>query len=352
MSDNLQKNDNSQEVDLQVVFNQFGKVLNKAYNIFVLILKTLFSGLIYTLKPFVNNIVILLIIVAIAAGIGFAIDKTKTPIYESQMIVKPYFNSEYSLVNNIDMYNALLSDQDYDKIQDIFEISDNEAKSILSFSVEAGPETENHRLFKYNEFIKSFDSVNAARLSYEDFIENRSVYNGDVFEIEVLSTKKTIFKSLERGLKTAFYNENSLKSLKKRDSLVGINVLRIKNSLKEVDSLKKVYIEVMQEESKTDNTSSGVISKDGVSLVQERIATREYDLLEKQMSLQQELSRYESQKVQQDELFDTVSNFQEIGTKHKDFFKNYTLVFPILSFLLLILGYIFIKVFKFIKEYE
>lgn len=351
MSENLPKKETSDEIDLLVIFNQFGKAISKVYNGALSILKSLFSMLIYALKPIVSNIIIIGVSMVIAAGIGYALDKTKDPVYVSQMIVRPYFESKYPLVNKINMYNSLLKDKDYEKIKDVFGLTTEEAETIVRIEVAQGPETENSKLVKYNKFLKSLDSVNAAKLSYDDFIKNRSIYNGDVFEIEVLSTNKTIFRSLENGLNSIFENDYSLKIKQKRDSLIGIDQTRIRNSLKEADSLKKVYINVIEEESRSEN-NSGRITSDGVSLIQERVNTREYDLLEKQIKLRQDLSKLESQKVQRDVLFDTVSSFQEIGTRHVNIFRIYTIVLPILTFILLILGFIFVKTFKFIKDYE
>lgn len=351
MSENLPKKETSDEIDLLVIFNQFGKAISKVYNGVLSILKSLFSMLIYALKPIVSNIIIIGVSMVIAAGIGYALDKTKDPVYVSQMIVRPYFESKYPLVNKINMYNSLLKDKDYETIKDVFGLTTEEAKTIVSIEVAQGPETENSKLVKYNKFLKSLDSVNAAKLSYDDFIKNRSIYNGDVFEIEVLSTNKTIFRSLENGLNSIFENDYSLKIKQKRDSLIGIDQTRIRNSLKEADSLKKVYINVIEEESRSES-NSGRITSDGVSLIQERVNTREYDLLEKQIKLRQDLSKLESQKVQRDVLFDTVSSFQEIGTRHVNIFRIYTIVLPILTFILLILGFIFAKTFKFIKDYE
>ncbi|MEH6536875.1 MAG: hypothetical protein V7719_10810 [Psychroserpens sp.] len=352
MSENSPKNNASDEIDLLVIFNQLGKSVNKVYKAFMSVLKSLFSMLIYALKPIVNNIIVIVILMVVAGGVGYAIDRTKEPVYMSQMIVRPYFESKYPLVNNIIMYNALLKDRDYEEIKEVFGLTTEEAESIISINIAQGPETDNYKLVKYTRFLKSLDSVNTIKLSYDDYIKNRSIYNGEIFEIEVFSTNKTIFRALEEGLKLSFQNSNSLKLKQKRDSLISIDKVRISNSIKEVDSLKKVYIDVIKEESSAENVSGRGVSTEGLSLIQERINTREYDLLEKQMKLRDEFSELESKEVQVDGMFDTVSGFQERGTKYVNIYRIYTIILPILTFLLLIFGYIFFKSFKFIKEYE
>ena len=56
-----------------------------------------------------------------------------------------------------------------------------------------GPETENERIVQYDRFVKSIDSVRAQHISFDDFVENRDIYSGDLFEIIVESKKKDIF---------------------------------------------------------------------------------------------------------------------------------------------------------------
>ncbi len=53
--------------------------------------------------------------------------------------------------------------------------------------------------------------------------------------------------------------------MKKRDSIISLNKQRILTSLENVDSLKLVYIKVMQDE--INSGSSTITSKDGISLV-------------------------------------------------------------------------------------
>lgn len=351
MSKNLQDNNSSEEVDLGQLFKAIGNLFDRFIGFISLVFKSIFSYIIFLLKPLVKNIKIISILLVTSSLIGYGLERMKEDTYSSQMIVRPYFDSKYQLVTNINYYNALIQEKDYDQLKGIFNLSYENAKEILNFEINPGPETENDKLIQYEKFIQGIDSSRAISIEYDDFIDNRSIYNGDKFEIEVISTKKDIFRSLENGLNSTFTNTYSVKKMQKRDSLISIEKSRVISALKEVDSLKKVYIEVMKEESRS-NESSSVLTKDGMSLIKEKTNTREYELLEKQIKLRQELSALESKKVEEDVFFDTISSFQDVGTKHKDILDRYIIVFPVFVFLLLILGYFFIKLFKFINEYE
>ncbi|MEZ4856873.1 MAG: hypothetical protein R2812_10415 [Gelidibacter sp.] len=355
MSNDLQnqnKNNNpSEELDLVMLFNLIGKAFNRFFNFIGSIFKAIFSVFIYALKAIVNNFKLIGISMFVAVIIGFGLEHLQPDVYSSQMVVKPYFDSKYQLVTNINYYNALIRERDFNQLKELFEISKDDAEQILNFEINSGPETENDRIVQYDEFIKSIDSIRAQNISFDDFVENRSIYTGDIFEINVMSTKKDIFRSLEKGLNTTFTNTYSRKKMLKRDSLISIDKARINNSLKEVDSLKKVYIAVMEQESKSDKGTT-IATKDGVSLIKERTNTREFDLLEKQIKLRQDLSALESQKVEEDVFFDTISGFQDVGAKYVSFWKRYSIIFPILTFLLLALGYSTKRVIKYVKNYE
>ena len=350
MSENLPTQPTSEEVDLGQLFNLIGNAFNKLFKFIGSIFKVLFSVLIYALKAIIENYKILLISMIIAGILGYGLERIRPNIYDSQMLVKPYFDSKYQLVTNINYYNALIEDEDYDKITKIFDIQKEDAEQLIEFEISPGPETENDRVIEYDRFIKAIDSVRAQDISYDDFVENRSIYSGSFFQINVRSFKKDIFRSLEDGLNSTFTNTYSIKKMQKRDSLIAIDKQRILKSIHQVDSLKTVYIKVMQEES---NSGGGNITlKDGMSLVQERVKTREYELLNKELELRRALTKLESQKVEEDVYFDTLSSFQDVGEKYSSIWEKYSIIFPILIFFFLSGIYLAIKAIKYIKVYE
>ena len=138
--------------------------------------------------------------------------------------------------------------------------------------------------------------------------------------------------------------------MQKRDSLISIERKRILASIKEVDSLKKVYLRVMEEESKIKEGS--YTTKDGLSFIQEKTKTREYDLLQEENKLRQELSNLEAKKVEEDVYFDTLSSFQDVGAKYTSIWNLYILILPIIAFVLLCLIYLFNKLIKYVVSYE
>jgi hypothetical protein len=333
-----------------ILFDYFGKGLNKVYNFFFSIFKGIFSGIIYALKPLVRNFKLILLIVLVATILGYIVQKSQPEIYNSQMLVKPYFDSKYQLITNIRYYNALISEKDLGQLTEIFRISEEDAEKLISFEIHPGPENENDQVVQYDKFVKSIDSVRAQDISFDDFIENRSIYSGDIFEIDVTSYKKDIFRSLEEGLNFTFTNTYSVKKMQKRDSIITIERQRILASIKQVDSLQNVYIGVMGEEATTNQ--GAYTTKDGMTFIQEKTKTKEYELLKESMTLREALSKLDSQKVEEDVYFDTLSSFQDTGARYSTIWNKYVLIFPLIAFVLFCAVLMIKNIIRFISKYE
>ena len=350
MSQTTPQGSHNEEVDLIQIFKYIGKFFDRIFNFIASIFKAIFSVFIYALKAIVNNFKIIVIVLLLAGVLGFILQRTQKDIYESQMLVKPYFDSKFQLVTNINYYNALIGEKDYTQLTSIFEIDEESAKQIIEFEIHPGPENENDKIKQYDTFLKSLDSTRAQNISFDEFVENRSIYSGDVFEINVKSFKKDIFRSLEEGLNSTFTNTYSVKKREKRDSLIYIERNRILASIKEADSLQKVYLRVMEEESKMKDGS--YTTKDGMSFIREKTKTREYDLLQEVNKLREELGKLDAQKVEEDVYFDTLSSFQDVGAKYSSIWNLYVLIMPMIAFILLCVVYLSNRLIKYVSSYE
>jgi hypothetical protein len=340
----------SEEIDLVIFFNLIGNFFSRIIGFLKSIFRSIVSFFVFILKAIIDNFKIISIVLIIAAIAGYGLEKLKPKTYESSMYVKPYFDSKYQLVNNIEYFNALLSNEEYAAFSKIFDIPEEDSKKIISFEINIGPESENDKVKEYDEYLKSLDSVRAQEISYDDFIENRDIFSSNFFEINVESKKKDIFKKLELGLNSSFENTYSEKKMKKRDSLIYIQKENILASIESVDSLQKVYIRVLEEESKSKSQKIGI--GEGFSIEPAESKTREFELLNKELDLRKQLRMLDEQKVEEDVFFDTVSGFQEIGSISKSIFQKYSIIFPLLAFVVLSLIFIMRITVRFVKNYE
>ena len=350
MSENTNNNQKTEEVDLVIFFNMIGRFFTKIYDFLANILRSILSFFVFILKAVIDNIKLIAIVILVTAIAGFGLEKTKAETYTSSMFVKPYFDSKYQLVNNINYFNALIETENYETLSATFKLSEEDAALINKFEIHIGPESENDKIKQYDTYLKSLDSIRSQDISYEDFIENRDIFSSDFFEISVEAQKKDIFKSLEDGLNSSFENTYSEKTKQKRDSLIFIQRLSIMASIQSVDSLQKVYIRVLEEDSKSN--SSTISFGEGFSIEPEASRTKEFELLNKELSLRRELRILEEQKIEENDFFDIVSGFQEVGSLTSDWYKKYSIIFPVIAFLLLCFLFVAKRTISFVKNYE
>ena len=341
----------NEEVDLIVFFNLIGNVFDKLFRHVGSIFKTLFSIIIYFIKILILKWKLIISILLIAFLVGSALEKKKQIVYSSSMLVRPYFDSKYQLINNIEYFNSLIGGQDYEALKNIFSINEEQVKSIKKFDITIGPENENDKLLEYEKFLKKLDSSQYKNLTFKEFVNNRTIYSGELFLITAESYRKNIFLSLEGGLNSSFSNKYSEKKKKTRDSLITLQKETIKANIQEVDSLQKVYIDVLKAEAGSKNATIS-IGGERVSSPKEKSNTREYELLNKQIQLRNELQKLDEEKLEDDVFFDVISSFQKLGKPVNKLTEKYSLIFPVLAFLGLLFIFTVTKVISFAKNYK
>jgi gluconate kinase len=212
-----------------------------------------------------------------------------------------------------------------------------------------GPETENNRILQYQQFYSQLDSVSKVVVDYESFIENRSLYSGKVFEIEAYASKPNVFKKFEKGLLTSFSNSYSEKIKKRRDTLLDIKISSLKQQIIQVDSLQLVYLAVIREESKAPNVR---FANGDTPLIQEKQKTKEFEILEKELKLRNDLRVLEEQRIEEAVFYDVISSFNEVGDKVESWKNKYMFIFPIIAFILVVIIFFAKIIVNFTLNYE
>ncbi|WP_298901114.1 hypothetical protein [uncultured Psychroserpens sp.] len=350
MSENLPNNNPNEDVDLGILFNAIGNFFTKIFDFISSILKAIFSSIIYLIKAVIENFKLISIVVLLALILGYGLEKIKEPVFYSEMLVKPYFNSKYQLVSNIDYYNSLLESENYTSLGVIFDLPEDDLKTIKKFEIDIGPETENQLIQEYDKYVKSIDSIRAQDVSFEDFVDNRDLYSSDLFSIKVESTKRDIFKDLSKGLESTFNNDYSKKMMRVRDSTIAIKKSMYFEDLRKIDSLQKTYIKILNQESEKGTLSIGV---DGLlPITQERTPTKEYDLFRNEINIRDSIRVLDQLKIEENVYYDVLSDFTDIGLRSNELSKKYALIFPALAIIALFLMYVATKVIKYAREYE
>tara|TARA_R110002111_G_scaffold121226_4_gene184899 strand:+ start:53 stop:1105 length:1053 start_codon:yes stop_codon:yes gene_type:complete len=350
MSEKLPQQPNNEEVDLGQLFNAIGNLFQRLFNFIGSIFKGIFSAIIYTIKPLVDNFKLVAVAVVLTAILGYAYEKTKEPVYSSEMVVEPYFDSKYQLSSNIGYFNTLINSNNLTELSNIFEIDTVEAKTLVGFELKAGPETQNDLFVEYDEYVQSIDTSLVDELSYIEYIKNRDLMSGRLFAIKAKSSKVDIFPHLHEGFRKTFENDFSEHKKRVRDTLAYIDRQSINIQLDRLDSIQKTYLEAIKNDSKSPNLSLGLGSV--LPLQEEKTATKEFDLYLKEISLRRELNRIDQTIAEENTFYDVLSPFDKVGKKDSSIKRRYRLLFPFMTIVFFILAFLALKAFSFIKNYE
>jgi len=348
MNQNL-KNNPSEEIDLIQLFGFFEQKIKSVFKSIFKVVKSVFDIFIAFLKILQKNAIKIATLIVIATVLGFAYDMYKPKVYSSTMMVKPMFDSKYQLFSNIKYYNALIGNEDLDKLSKEFEITKEEAANLSEFIMTPGPENENEKIRAYDEFIKSVDSSTAKMIDYESFIDQMSVYNSSIYEVTVKSKQQDIFEKLYPGFVKTFETPYSIDSKKKKDSIFKMKRTSLLRQIKDVESLQEMYTKELSKEQPSKITN---LNGTPVVIGEEQKKTREFDAFQLSLKLRDQLTNLEKEAIEEDKLFEVISDFPAIGTVENELTQKMKFMFPLAAFILTLLAIFGVRLNNFIKNYK
>lgn len=345
---NTDKN-SSEEVDLGQIFNAIGGLFKNIYHAIFNLFYKFFRVVISVLKLLIDNYKIILPLLLISFLLGIYKESKTRPLYSSKMLVKTFFDSKFQLIDNIDYYNSLISNKNTEALQPIFEIEKEDLESIKSFDIEPGLETRNDLLKYYDIYLKQIDTSMTSLITFDEFIKNRELVSGNLFDITIVSEKKDIFNNLEYGLRKSLANPHSIKVKLKRDSIFILQKESLLNQLDELKKLKETYVNVLEQESKTPNLN---LNYGQIPLTEQISKTKEFEIISKELELKNRLRQLEQNQIEISEFYEILSSFQKVGSNYKPITVNYKIVYPLISLLIFISLFLLRKAVIFIKNYE
>ena len=329
MSTNQQKesskSNNEEEVDLGSLFVIIGKGFSNFFNFIGNIFKGIFHFLITILIFLRENILKIGIAGFIGLIAGFFLEVKTPKKFESEMLLKPNFESTRQLYNNVNYYNDLVKQKDTVSLQKIFNLDKIGAASLQDFKIEPLI-IDRDIINSYDNLISSVDTMTIKSYEYLDFKASFTIYDYEVHKLNVTAKKNDVFEKLGDVIISSVVNNNYFKRLKK---LTNENLNRTdslyRQNLTQVDSLRKVYVEVMVAEAKKQTAGTNI------DLGGEKSMTKELELFETNRQINADLIKIASQKATGYEVINVLSSFQPIGAEIKGITKNY-------AFLLMVLG--------------
>ena len=327
------------EVDVDRLFNIIEKVLIGLKNYLIRLLNSFIYILLYLFLFIKNQFKTLLIIAIVGASLGLVLDNFLDKKYYSYMLVQPNYNSVYQLYSNIEYYNGLISEKDFAGLSSIFNISEIEAKALVDFDIEPGPNNKNENLLRYDNFIKNADSITISLTSYKTFIKEQDAYSRSRHIISVNSKDKYLYKKIENGIvagigTNTYLNEQLNKELdqffnKEKD----LNMM-----IGRLDSINNLYQEVLITEASKTETSTTSIDLSG----SKNDKTQELELLDKKTEYLGRIRDIQRIQAEQNKFINIISGFYDKGIIEPDIFKRKMILLP-LGLIALFLIFIIIK---------
>ena len=324
------------EVDLGSLFKVIGKGFQNLFKAIGQFFKTIFHYFILFLLFLRNNMLKLGITMFIGVVIGLYLDLTQPKLYSSTMIVEPNFKSAQQLYKNINFYHELVKQKDSSLLAQTLKISENEAAKLKGFYIEP-IKNQNEKYQFFNEFIQDIDTITVRNIDIKEFKKGFSDYNYNYHQIKVKSFNNTIFEKLSIPIISSIENNPYYKYQKNiNDENLHQNERVLLKSLREVDTLRKIYNEVLITEAKKMETGTSITLAQGVK------KTEEIELFNQSLELNDELIDNNKEKAETTEILNVVSTFSKVGIKERGLQKKWTFVLGV-GFGLLMLLFILLR---------
>jgi len=324
------------EVDLGNLFKIIGKGFKNLFNTIGQFFKSVFHYFILLLLFFRNNALKLGIAVFIGSVIGLYLDLTLPKQYSSSMIVEPNFKSAQQLYQNINFYHELVKQKDLNLLAQTFQIPVSEASKLKGFYIEP-LKNENEKYEFFNDFIEEVDTTTIKNIDIIEFKKGFTDYDYKYHQIKVKSLSNIIFEKLSTPIISSIQNNSYYKYQKKiNDENLFQNEKVLVKSLQEVDTLRKIYNEVLITEAKKAEMGTNITLAQGVK------KTDELELFNESLKLNEELINNNKEKAETTDILNVVSTFSKVGIKERSLFNKMTTILG-LGFGLLMLIFILLK---------
>jgi len=311
MSTNLPEQQPSEEIDLGQLFKLIGNGFRNFFNFIGNILNSLFLAFLW-LVFFAKKHFIIIAIAAIV-GVVLAIVKQKIgdPIFTSTIVIKQNYNTGEHLYNTLDYYNSLIAETDSITLGELLKIEPQKASKIIEIGIESVL-SENQKLKLFNDYTKSIDSTLASKIDLKEFIENSKDYEFKFQKITLKSKAKNNFEKTFTQIIDNIVSNSFFKNEQKKDlEELARSENAINESLKQSDSLQKVYQSVLIKSVETTNGSQTSVTIDNT---EDKSVTKEYELYTNDLNLRRELVSIERNKENLKNIIDIVSSQQDNGT--------------------------------------
>ncbi|MBL4569058.1 MAG: hypothetical protein JKY69_05210 [Flavobacteriaceae bacterium] len=341
-----EQNSREEEIELGSLFIIIGKGFSNLFNFIGKLFKGVYHFLILILLFIKLHLTKLVIAAIIGGALGTVVEINKDTTFGADLQVQPNFKSARQLYNNINYYNDLVKQKDTVSLASTFKVSIREAATLKKFEIYP-IKNGNDLLTSYNELILSIDTLTAKSYSFNVFKNTFTDFDYKVHNIHVVATKNNLFSRLDEVIISSVVDNKFFDKVK---NLTNENLNRtdslLRQNLIQIDSLRRVYMSVLVEESKKQNSSTNI------NLGESKQITKELELFETNRKINEVLNEISIDKSEKSEVLNVISNFQPIGYEIKGIDKNYGVLAAGLSVLLMVFFLLMKQLNKHLDNYK
>ena len=348
MSKDLQKSEQSEEVDLGQLFKLIGNAFDRLFRFIGSIFNKLFLAFVWFVFFIKKHFVKFVIAGLVGIGWGFLLEKTSDPVYKSYITVKQNYATGENLYNAITYYNDLVKQEDISTLESVLGVNQKEAASILDFEIQSII-TENDKLKNFDAYLKTLDSALASTVEYKTYLKNAKDYTHEYQQITIKAKERNNFKKVFDEIVGNVNSNTYFKREHEKDSLGLVNEKRtLEEALVKSDSLQSTYKRVLEKSIENKQGSEVGITFEGSN---DKDKTKEYDLYKSDLEIRRELVEIEIEIANKDHILDVISSKQDSGSidNSKEFLgrsigaKRYYAIFLVGLTFIVLCGLQFVK---------
>lgn len=342
MKENSEKHQ-EQEVDLVPVFVWIGQGFKNLFDGIANFFKAVIHFFILFLIFIKKNIILLAVLVLIGAGLGYYLDMESKNTFTAAVRVKPYFNSNTQLIANIDYYNSLVLEKDYDKLAEALDIPIIDVESINRFTIEADY-NDTELLKEYDAASSAVDSTALVNYSFDGYKKAKREIDYEYYLVTVNGTDRDI---LQKAAENAIIVRSNTAIKAQRIASIEntkFNILAMTYQLQELDSIISSYQKAIK------NTKSNDAGVSTNLYIGDKEASKSItDLFEQKTAILRSLDAARLDKYYFENTVNIVSSYVQKGSIEKQHLKiKLALIFFGLGLLIALIP----VVWRFLNNYD
>ncbi|WP_067146636.1 hypothetical protein [Pseudotamlana agarivorans] len=351
MSNEGQKPQQSEEVDLGQLFKVIGRGFEKLFKFIASIFIGLYKLLIALLAHFYKNIISYGAAIIIGFAAGFALDVNSDKSYGANMFVETNFNSARQVYENVKQLHQLTLDEDSIRLAAILNIKPSQAVKLKGFFINPSID-ENQVAEMYSEFYLKLDSLSRTEMTYDRYVNSLTATNYPIHQIGVTATDKSLFKTIEPGVKHKLIDNPYLENLvlaNKRN--LEMEEAALRSQIRKTDSLANEYLKIRINESRKEPVQgSGTNLYMAGDSDSNGLLVDESKVIEKRLDLEELRREVNLRKAQEFGVINIVAGFPETGYDTRTWTDKKKFVLPLLLFGLTLAVFAFLGLGKFLKQ--